>query len=195
MAAITNAEQLNYEKIGNDSQISPRTIKDYYQVLEDTLIGKRLAPYHPKPSRKFVATPKFYFFDPGVVSALLGRKELPVGTNDYGKAMEHLIYCELIAFKDYCLDEAELFYWRTHSQQEVDFVFVNGPQIIAIEVKSSVQFRREHSSGLNALQLEVPLSKRIVVNFEKMKRKTDDGILIYPLATFLKELWSGKIIQ
>ncbi len=194
IAALTNAEQLNYEKIGNDAQVPPRTIKDYYEVLEDTLIGRRLEPYRPKPSRKIVATPKFYFFDPGVVSALVGRRELSVGTSDYGKAMEHLVYCELVAFKDYFLEEAELYYWRTQTQQEVDFVFVTGSQIVAIEVKSTSQFRREHASGILALEQTASLTKKIVVNLETLKKKTHDNIVIYPLATFLKDLWLGKII-
>lgn len=192
-AALTNTEQLNYDKIGNDSQVSPRTIKDYYQVLDDTLIGQKLDPYHPTVSRKFVSTPKFYFFDLGVVSALIGRKELVEGTIDYGKAVEHLIYCELRAYKDYKSNEAELYYWRTQTQKEVDFVVVNEGLVFAIEVKASKQFRPEHASGLIALAQETKLAKKIVVNLEKIKRKIDGDIFIYPLFTFLEELWAGEI--
>ena len=74
---------------------------------------------------------KFYFFDVGVGNALLKRKEIASETPELGKNLEQLIFLELNAFKD-----LELFYWRSTSKFEVDFVIEFAGKIWGIEVKA-----------------------------------------------------------
>ena len=75
----TNAEQMNYTKIGNDAEIPPRTIKDYVKILKDTPVAHILPPYKPSKGRKTVSLEKFYFFDIGVANALLAKKHIEKG--------------------------------------------------------------------------------------------------------------------
>lgn len=114
-AAICNTEQLNYSQIGSDTGIPQRTIKDFFTLLEDTLIGNLLEPFSKTKKRKAVATPKFYFFDLGVVNALLSRFTISPSTPEFGKLCEHLIYTELKAWLSYNRRDDVLGYWRSQT--------------------------------------------------------------------------------
>jgi hypothetical protein len=98
------------------------TVKGYYQILYDTLIGFELPPFRKTPTRKAVATPKFYFFDLGVANELLGRFEIERHGDLFGKSLEHLVFTELKAACEYLESDKPLSYWRSLSQFEVDFL-------------------------------------------------------------------------
>ena len=111
-----NGEILNYTKLGNDAQLSPRTVRDYFQILQDTLIGDLLPPFQRTPTRKAVTTEKFYFFDLGVTNALVERWSVSPRTPEYGRVLEHLIEREARASIDYFRSDRHLFFWRSLSK-------------------------------------------------------------------------------
>ncbi|MFW7379666.1 MAG: ATP-binding protein [Oligoflexus sp.] len=189
-SAHLNTEQINYTKIGNDSGVPPRTVRDYFQIFSDTLIAHILPPFQKTSKRKPVATDKFYFFDVGVARSLARGGELALGTPEFGKALEHLILLELIAYRDYNWKDSSLHYWRSQSQLEVDFL-IN--ESIAVEVKASARVSNQDLKGLKALSEDVSLQRKIVVCGEKEKRIVDD-IEIIPYGDFLKELWDHEIV-
>ncbi len=189
MCAWLNGKQLNYTKVGNDSGVSPRTVKDYVQVLIDTLIVSTLPPYRKTASRKTVATEKIYFFDIGVSNFLIGRKEVYPKTPAFGENLEHLIFLELRAYLDYLQRDEMLTYWRTTSQIEVDFIVGDHT---AIEVKGAGRVSTQDLKSLKILSEEMVLKTKIVVCDEKEPR-TVDGIKIYPIILFLQKLWAGEI--
>jgi len=189
-AAQLNAEQVNYTKIGNDAQVPPRTIRDYFQIFSDTLVGHTLPPWR-QGKRKAVATDKFYFFDLGVARNLAQIGTIAPGTSDYGKALEHLIFLELLAYRDYLDQDMTLNFWRTTSQLEVDFL-VNGA--IAIEVKASGRVGASDLRGLKALAEETTLKRQIVVSHEATGRRID-AVEVMPVADFLVMLWQGRLLS
>lgn len=192
VAALTNAHVLNFASVSNDTGIPARTVREHYQMLEDTLLGFQLPPFRGAGKRKPVATAKFYFFDVGVANTLMRRGEIRPGSELYGMAFEHQVFLELRAYLDYERLDAELTFWRTHSGYEVDFV-VEGR--VAIEVKSSRRVSVTDLRGLRALSEETRLSHRIVVSMEPHERTTDDGIRILPAGDFFRELWGGGVID
>ena len=195
VAGLTNSEQLDFESVASDVQISSRTVAAYYQILEDTLIGYLLESFKKTKTRKAVIKPKFYFFDVGVANYLSGRDTLSVGTPEYGKAVEHFIFTELKAYQDYTEKDFKLFYWRSSSKFEIDFLIeTKNKELIAIEVKAKKKINEKDFKGIKAFEDDFKLSKKIVVSLETMKRKTADDFIIYPLAEFCKQLWDGKII-
>jgi predicted AAA+ superfamily ATPase len=189
VAALTNGQVLNFSKVGSDAQVSPRTVQSYYEVLSDTLIGTLIPPLRLQQSRKVVSTPKFYFFDVGVVNALHGRFNIPPRTAEYGKALEHLIFLELQTYLDYNRLKSKLSYWRTYTNLEVDFV---AGKSVAIEVKAAERVRDSDLAPLRALNKEMKLKHRIVVSNESVERVTADGIRILPVESFLDQLWDGR---
>lgn len=191
LAALTNAAQVNYTKIANDIGVAPNTVRGYYEILDDTLIGCTLPTYRKTTTRKAVAIPKFYFFDLGVVNALLNRFEVSPESELYGKALEHIVHSELRAYLSYSESAVPLSYWRSQSRLEVDFVL--GDQV-AIEVKASTSAHPRDERGLKALAEDIKLQRRLIVCRERLPRKTDSGIEVLPVEEFLSQLWEGEII-
>jgi predicted AAA+ superfamily ATPase len=190
VAALNNAELLNYSNVANDSQVKINTVRSYYQIIEDTLLGYQLEPFRETKSRKAIATSKFYLFDIGVVNGILNRYEIIPGTEVYGKMLEHLIFLELKAFIDYKHPNKELNFWRSQTKIEVDFLLDKN---IAIEVKGSSSISPRDEKPMLMLAEEVSLKRRIIVCNESHPRKTDLGTEVLPVQDFLQRLWDGEL--
>jgi predicted AAA+ superfamily ATPase len=192
VAALTNTHILNYTSVANDTGIPARTVREHYQILEDTLIGFQLPTYRHGLKRKPVSTAKFYFFDVGVANALMRRGEIQPGSELYGPALEHLVFLELRAYLDYRRIDQDLTYWRTHAGHEVDFL-IGGK--VAIEVKASKRISSGDLHGLRALSEETKLKRKIVVSTEPRERTTDEGVTVLPVQAFFEQLWDGRILD
>lgn len=97
MAADSSGEIINYTNIGREVGNASKTIQEYYQISEDTLIAFRLGPYLKSARKRIVRHPKYYLFDIGVINTICGRIEISPkpGTYLYGKLFEHFIVLEL----------------------------------------------------------------------------------------------------
>lgn len=188
-AAISNGEILNFEKIGQDAQVPARTIREYYAVLEDTLIGQTVNPFHIKMKRKSVSKSKFYFFDIGIVNSLVERKSVTLNTSEYGILFETWIFLELKAYREYKKKDEVITFWRTQSGQEVDFIISDR---VAIEVKSTSLVGSNDTKGLKELNDEAPLIRRIIVSHD-LEERLLGGIEIMPYRVFISKLWNGEI--
>lgn len=194
LAALSNTQQINYSNFASDSQVSVVTIKEYFQILEDTLIGSQIRPFRHTEKRKAMSSCKFYFFDIGVVNGLLRRKELTEGTSEFGAAFEQLIFQELRAYIGYYRKDFKLEYWRTTDKTEVDFViYENLKTLYAIEIKSSKKLKPKDYSGLLKLEAELPLKKKIVVCLSPYSMVEDNDIEVYNVEDFLSMLWAHEI--
>lgn len=198
LAAFSNGELLNYANISRDCGVDAKTIKDYYQILVDTLIGYYIYPYKNKIKREdLVATPRFYFFDVGIVN-LLRKRTLPeLKGKEAGAAFENYILMELWAYRAYNEKQFDIHFWRTSSGLEVDFVL--GDAEVAIEVKISSTIASSDIHGLITFQKEYkPKATFVVCTAARMRKLTlPDGqtIDIMPWQSFLELLWKGKIIS
>lgn len=192
MAAFSNGEIVNYSNIASDCGISAPTVKEYFQILEDTLTGRFLHSFQKKPKRRVINAPKFYYFDLGIANYLLKRGKLEYGSEAFGKAFEHFIYQELYAHSSYSGLNYPITYWRTASQLEVDFIL--GDHEVAIEVKSTNLANPRHLKNLKAISEEYQVRKCILVTNDPQPRLAD-GILILPWKSFLDQLWSNQIFN
>lgn len=190
IAALTNGEMVVYQNIARDCGVSAPTVKAYFEILEQTLIGHILPAYTRRARRRTIHAPRFYFFDVGVAGALARRGTIEPGSELWGRAMEHFILMELIAWRDYA-NGLPLAYWRTASQLEVDFIL--GEAEIAIEVKSTRMATNHDLRGLRAFKEEFQPKRSLLVSMDAKPRRTDDGIEILPIGNFLAELWAGQL--
>lgn len=186
-AALFSGEQVNYEAWGCDAMVPARTVREYFSILSDTLIGEMLEPWRGGKKRKPASAGKFYFFDNGVRNALAGIRSLAAGSEQFGKSLEHLIYCELRAWLDYSKDDRTLSFWRTTDGKEVDFIVGDD---IAIEVKSAVMPESRHQKGLVAIADEGAFRRRVIVCLAPAPRESN-GIEMLPVMEFLRRLWAG----
>jgi predicted AAA+ superfamily ATPase len=196
VAAFSNGELINYSNIASDCGVDNKTVKEYYQILVDTLLGYYLYPFKSRKKRKdFISTPKFYLFDVGVTNRIMKRRIPELRGDAAGRALEHYILMELIAYRGLTDREFEISFWRVHSGLEVDFILGDGE--VAIEVKINDNLKKSNLQGLHAFQESFKPKKAIVVNTSPRARKlTDDGhsIDVYPWRDFLEKLWAGEII-
>lgn len=192
VAVLSDAELVNFSTIARDCGVSSHTIKGYFQILEDTLLGRWLPAYTKRPKRRVIAAPKFYFADVGIVNYLAKRGELRPGAELYGKAFENWVFHELSAHNSYTEAFATLSYWRLASGIEVDFI-VNDMQL-AIEAKATARITADHLRGLRALAQDHPrVKQRILVCLEPKSYRAEDGILILPAAEFCQRLGNGEL--
>jgi len=190
VAALSNGEIVNYNKIAAECCVSSPTIKEYFSILEETLIGYMLPAFTNKVKRRVIQAPRFYYFDTGIANYLLKRSLLRPGSPEFGHALEHLVMLELVAYNGYSEKPQQLSYWRTTSGYEVDAVIGTGE--MAIEVKSSEEVQSHHTRGLRAFSEEFPQARLVIVSLDKYPRRAN-GIEIYPVREFLSMLWSGDL--
>ncbi|MBI2603884.1 MAG: ATP-binding protein [Deltaproteobacteria bacterium] len=194
--AFSNCEIINYSNFARDVGVDAKTIKQYFQILEDTLIGYYVYPFQHHPSRKdIVSTPKFYLFDVGVANYLAKRKIQSLRGGEAGKAFEHLVFMELWAYIKYHKPREEICYWRTKTGLEVDFVTCEGK--VAIEVKVSDSPSRKDLHGLSAYLKDYKNAKGLIVCPEARKRVIDFNHAKATLVSwheFTSNLWDGQIL-
>jgi uncharacterized protein len=193
VASLSDTELVNHSTIARDCGVSSHTIQSYFQILVDTLLGRWLPAYRRRPKRRVIQSPKFYFADVGVVNALARRGRLEPRSELFGKAFENWVHHELIARSAYGSAPFDLAYWRLASGIEVDFI-ADGR--VAIEAKATSKVTSDHLRGLRELAVDQPaIRRRVVVCLESTRRRTDDGIDIFPAAEFAAALGRGEIVH
>jgi uncharacterized protein len=193
VAALADTEMVSYATVARECGVSAPAVKEYFQILVDTLLGRYLPAYRKRPKRRVIQAPKFYFSDVGVVNLLARRGRIEPGSELYGKAMENWVFHELDAHRNYSELHYDLSYWRLAGGLEVDFIL--GDMKIAVEAKATARITTDHLKGLREVARDHPrIRSRLVVCLEDHQRRTEDGIDILPAARFTKLLWEGAII-
>jgi predicted AAA+ superfamily ATPase len=189
----SHGELVNYSNIARDCGVDSKTVREYYQILIDTLMGKLIEPFKKRQTRQVISkSPKFYLFDVGVAGAITKRNISAEKGELFGKAFEHFILMEIIAYNSYHEAGFDINFLRTKSGLEIDFILGNGA--VAIEVKGTNRVEKKEAYPLSVFLKDFPTAKSFVVCNEKTER-IHDGIRIIPYRKFLTDLWEGKIIK
>ncbi len=190
-AAIGDTEVTNFSNIARECGVASSTVRGYYEILEDTLIGAFLPAYTRLAKRRVQRAPKFYFRDVGVVNHLVRRGRVQEGSETFGKAFENWVFHELSVHQRNTHHPYELSYWRLSSGIEVDFVI--GDAEYAIEVKGRRSIHKRDTQHLLQFRNEYPAVKQLVlVCLEPVPRVTTDGVHILPYTDFLHALWADQ---
>lgn len=185
--SFSNSLVLNISNIARECEVERKVVEGYVGILEDILLAWRLPIFTKRAKRKLSVHPKFYLFDTGVFRSLRPQGPLDRPEEIEGQALEGLVAQHLRAWVAYSRLKNELFFWRTRSGVEVDFV-VYGPEgLWAIEVKNSQKIRPDDLRGLRSFKEEYPRSK-IFLLYRGKDRFVREGILCVPCENFLKEL-------
>jgi predicted AAA+ superfamily ATPase len=192
-AAFSNGDIVVYKNIASECGVSAPTVKEYFDILVDTLIGNFVPAFQKRPKRRVIQAPRFYYFDVGLANFLLKRKGIVPKSESFGKAFEHFIYQELVAHSQYSGLKYPISYWHTASDLEVDFIL--GDHEVALEVKGVDLVGGHHLKGMRAFQEEYTTKKSIIVSLDPRPRQLDSGIVVLPWSHFLQKLWNGELIQ
>lgn len=197
IAALFHGQSLNVQSLARDAGVARTTVTGYLDILDDTLLTFRLPPFEAKLRVRERKHPKLYWIDPGIVRAV--KRQLgPVGAEERGPLLEGWIAVLLRVYAEYRGLSEDCFYWaptESHAT-EVDFLLRRGREYLAIEVKATKNIASAHFSGLRAIVGLKGLARRILVYTGARKLKSEDGIDVYPLDTFLhalaeNTLWPG----
>lgn len=190
--SYSHGELTNYSNIARDSGVDSKTVKEYYQILVDTLLGIRIEPFKKRQSRQVITkAAKYYLCDVGIAGYLTNRYLKEEKGAEFGKAFEHFMLMEIAAYSSYSGKGYAINFWRTKTGLEVDFILGGGE--IAVEVKGSGRVDGNDLKGLEAFTETFSPKKNIIVCNEKEKRKYGK-IEILPWRDFLNKLWNGKVL-
>jgi predicted AAA+ superfamily ATPase len=193
-AALSDTAVINYATIARDCGVSAHTVRGYFEVLVDTLLGRELPAYVRRPKRRIIRAPRFFFGDVGVVNLLTRRGHIEPGSELFGKAFENWLHHELAAYAAYSGEAHELSYWRLTTGVEVDFIIDD--MAYAVEAKASRYVTADHLRGVRELAREhARIKKRFVVSLDPQPRVTEDGIEVLPHAVFTQRLWQGDLLR
>ncbi|MBW6491287.1 MAG: DUF4143 domain-containing protein [Lentimicrobium sp.] len=192
VVAFSNGEMVNYTNIASECGVSAPTVREYFQILEDTLTGRFLPSFQKKPKRRVILAPKFYFFDVGIVNYLLKRGKIEMGSEAFGHAFEHFIYQEIYAHSNYSGLQYPIHYWHTASHLEVDLIL--GDHEVAIEIKSTQNATPRQINGLKSFAEEYQVNKLLLITNDPFPRQMGP-VLVLPWQIFLQKLWGGEIIS
>ena len=188
-----HGQVLNFSNVARDCGVDAKTVREYFQILVDTLLGEFVEPFSRRRSRAILLrAPKFYLFDVGVAGYLSGRRLDRAAGPAFGLALEHYVLMEILAFRSYRERDVPLRYWRTKSGLEVDFVLGREAEA-AIEVKGTSRVRPEDMKGIRAFCEEHRPRRAIVVSNDPAPRRAGD-IDVLPWRVFLDRLWGNELI-
>ena len=176
VAAQSNGKIINFSKIARQVGKDTKTIQNYYQVLEDTLLGYFLESFHPSARVRVSKNPKFYFFDVGATRALgnLLSSSPRSGTSYYGEVFEHFIILELIRYNIYHRKNCKLYYYRTLEDQEIDLVIQRPDKTLAlVEIKSTKNLAHEDALKLSRYQSHFKKSECFILSQDSQRKKID----------------------
>lgn len=190
VAAQVSGAVLNYSNIARDVGVSDQTVKNYFQILEDTLIGFHLPAFDHSIRKAQGKSPKFYLIDPGIVRTLCRTIDQPLheSTYEYGKLFEHFIIGEIRRLAEYQLKDYAYSFIRTSHGQEIDLIVDRpGAGIIAVEIKSSVSVTEKDTEMLQNLGADIKGAKLLVISRDPHSKRYGNVICL-PWVEGVKEV-------
>lgn len=189
----SHGELINYSNIARDCGVDSKTVKEYYQILVDTLLGSFVEPFKKRQDRQVITkAPKFYLFDVGVAGTITKRLIQEKRGELFGRALEHFIFMELLAYRSYKQLDYNINFWRTKAGMEVDFILGRGE--VAVEIKGASRVNTKDLNSLLTFSEEFHPKEAFLVCQEKTER-VHKKVRIIPWQNFLEKLWAGKIVS
>lgn len=193
VAAQLNGEILNYSKIAREAKVVDKSVVRYFEILNDTLMGFFLRSYHKSIRKQQIESPRFYFFDTGVVRAIRGHinHEVTPKTFDYGKLFESFFICEVNKLNSYYEADYKLSFLKTKDGQEIDLIVESPNTTFLIEIKSSDNISIEDVKSLQVLSKSFKNAVSLVACQCKIAIQLNDDIKSLPwkdvISTIFKE--------
>lgn len=191
VAAQSNGKIINYANIARDVGVDDKTIKEYFSILEDSLIGFFLEPFQHSFRKRLSLKPKFYFFDLGVTRSLAKLLTLSLrnGTSAYGEAFEHFIILECMKLASYYHPEFRFSYLRTKDDLEIDLIVERpGKPLLFIEIKSNNQIKKEDLSHFIKMTHEFGKCEAVCFSKDEYKKQIEH-VSIFPWEIGVKQLF------
>ncbi len=193
-ASFSHGSTINVSEIARECQVKRKTVDNYLAVLDDLLLSFRVPVFSRRAKRHLISHPKFYYFDSGVFRSLRPTGPLDSPQEIDGAGLEGLVAQHLRAWIAYGSKPCDLYYWKTKSGVEVDFILYGQDCFWAIEVKNSAKINNKMLKGLNTFLEDYPEAQTILL-YRGNERLKIGNILCLPCEPFLRSLVPGKMIS
>ncbi len=183
LAAQESGTNPNLTKLSLESGVSVPTIKEFFSILEDTLVVEKVEPYLKNARKRILASPRYYFFDLGVRNAMARAPLTEDLLNvDKGKLFEHAVILEIIRRIRALNLGYKVYYWRTAAGAEVDCVIDTGTEVIPVEIKSGSNVRLSELKGLQSFigAYRKLVKRAFVLTTGRLPEKLNDMITVVP---------------
>lgn len=133
MLAHYNGQVFNASEIACSLGISEITVKRYLDVMNGVFMARQLQPWFANIKKRQVKAPKIYFYDTGILHALLGIKTMEdlLAHPKHGTSWEGFVIEEVI----HAVEPDDVYYWATHQGAEIDLVLFKGGRMYGVEIK------------------------------------------------------------
>jgi len=178
VAAQMNGEIINYSKLGREANVTDKSVSRYFEILSDTLMGYLLPAYHKSVRKQQIESPRFYFFDTGVIRAIRNDLKYPVNpkTYDYGKLFESFIIMEIVKQNEYFEADFKLYYLKTKDGAEIDLIVEDKRKTFLIEIKSKKVDSKEDLVSLCNLSSSFKNSRSLVLCMNEKSIQIDGNV-------------------
>lgn len=191
-ASFSQGEELNYTAIAREIGSNRQTVSNFFDVLEDMLLSIRLPVFRKRAKRELVSKQKFYYFDAGVYQAIRPKGPLDTDAEIQGAAFETLLLQHLRAVNDYYDLGYDIYYWRTRSKVEVDFVLYGEKGLFAFEIKRKQTLQDKDFKGLKLFLNDYPVARNYMV-YNGSEAYHYDGVEVIPFEKILFKI--AEILQ
>lgn len=188
--SFSHGSPINTSAVARDCGVKTKTVSNYIEIVEDLLLGWQVPIFQKRAKRILSAHPKFYFFDCGVFRALRPSGPLDRPEEIAGPALEGLVAQHLKAWIGLSNNECALYYWRTKSGNEVDFILYGSSEFIAIEVKNTIRIRNEDARGLREFAKDYPEAQTLLL-YRGNEKIMFNNVLCIPCQEFLCSIRPG----
>lgn len=189
LSAQANGTIINFSKFAEDLRVDDKTVKTYFDILEDTLIGFYLPAYDKSLRKQQSKSAKFYLFDPGVKRTLDQNlpSAAPLSSQEFGLAFEHFVVCEFVRLKSYLRLKMAFSHYNT-GNSEIDLVIQSpGNTDIFVEIKSTEKVTEAHLTHLHNLKKDFPDFRYMCLSRDPLSR-SENGIDVIFWVEGLREL-------
>ncbi len=189
IAAACDGQPVNMSNIARECGVSSVTVKQYYQILEDTFLAYRVPGWARSTRKQLLRSPRYYLFDPGVTNALVKNYGGEIDLVTRGRRFEQLFVHHCVALSSYMRRHLDLHHWRTNHGAEVDLLLCRGSRILAaVEIKSSRRLGPADASGLRRFREEHGRVPCFIVTIGARTRELAHGITVMDWKTFLQKV-------
>jgi len=183
LLALRTGQLINQSDLGRDARLSQSTVHRYLNLLETTHLFERLPAYTASHTTRLLKAPKAFWTDPGLAVFLSGYfDQASLRTSrEFGSYFEALIYLHLRVLTSLLIPRARLYFWRTQTGDEVDFVVEHGRRLLAIEIKLTDNPGYRHTDGLHKfLQVHPEAVGGLLIHAGDTIRRLDEKIVAIP---------------
>ena len=188
VASFSQGAVINATEIAREVGVKRQVIQNYFSILDDLLLAHMLPAFTKKAKRRLITTNKFYYFDAGVYAQLRPKGVLDAPSEIAGMGLETLFYQSLLALIDYYRMNYQVYYWRTTSGTEVDFIVYGEEKLLAFEIKHSQTITPKMLHGLKQFKQDYPMAELFIVYTGEEVLHLANKITALPITTALKQL-------